>query len=94
MGVSYYLFCDETGHGVTIGQATMGVNSDTSEPREVITLFSLAHREMPLEIVAEPDLTANWESDVAIALFEEQTGEQCPEPWQTLLNKTCGKNNV
>lgn len=87
MAVTYYLYCEETGHGVAVGQDSMGVPSDQCEPSSVVSLFCLAHRDRLLQVLADPDMVGNWEADDAAELFHEITGEQAPDAWKNLANE-------
>lgn len=87
MAVTFYLFCKESGHGVMIGQDSMGQPSAKSEPVFVISLFCLAHRYKHLEVTAEPEMEANWDKDTAPIHYRELVGSEMPErfkdfPWQ------------
>lgn len=84
MAVTYYLYCEETGHGVMVGQDSMRKHSDQIEPSSVVSLFCLAHREKSLEVVGEPDMVSSWEADIALELYQEVTGKPAPEAWRHL----------
>ena len=84
MAVTFYLFCKETGHGVMVGQDSMGKPSARSAPNFVISLFCLAHRYKHLEVTAEPEMEANWDTETAPIYYQELIGSEMPERFKDL----------
>lgn len=85
MAVTTYLYCNETRHGVMVGQYSMGVPTGISEPGWVITLFCLAHEGKHLEVSAEPDLEHNWSDEYAAEYYRDLTGDAVPEAWNRFI---------
>lgn len=85
MAVTMYLYCEETRHGVMVGQYSMGNPTGSAEPGWVITLFCSAHEGKHLVVTAEPELEHNWGEKYAADYYRDLTGNAVPDPWKRFI---------